>query len=288
MTDQLIDTPKQSHLVYDVGMHKGEDTDYYLKKGFRVISFEADPDLIQFCKQRFKKEIETQQLIIEEGAIIDSDSVQSTNGKVSFFKNEDISVWGTVLGNWAERNASLGATSTKIEVSVVDFKECLQKYGIPYYLKIDIEGMDTVCLKALRSFQFKPSYISIESEKVSFSKLQDEMDLLVQLGFDQFQAINQAKISTQKEPSPAKEGNYASYSFLEGSTGLFGLDLPKNWKNTQQILEKYKTIFNRYKRFGDDSKMSKNPFGKLILRILHRLFKIPGWYDTHAKHSSVK
>ena len=38
-------------------MHKGEDTDFYLKKGFNVIGFEADPELIALCQNRFKNEI---------------------------------------------------------------------------------------------------------------------------------------------------------------------------------------------------------------------------------------
>ena len=46
-------------LIYDVGMHKGEDSDFYLKKGFRVVGFEADPDLAELCRQRFSKQIKT-------------------------------------------------------------------------------------------------------------------------------------------------------------------------------------------------------------------------------------
>ena len=39
-------------LIYDVGMHKGEDTELYLKKGFRVIAFEADPDLVASARTK--------------------------------------------------------------------------------------------------------------------------------------------------------------------------------------------------------------------------------------------
>jgi hypothetical protein len=28
-------------LIFDVGFHRGEDTDFYLKKGFRVVAVEA-------------------------------------------------------------------------------------------------------------------------------------------------------------------------------------------------------------------------------------------------------
>ena len=51
-------TQIRKKLVYDVGMHKGEDSDYYLK-GFDVIRFEADPDLAAQCRSRFSDEIKS-------------------------------------------------------------------------------------------------------------------------------------------------------------------------------------------------------------------------------------
>jgi len=59
-------------LIYDVGMCKGEDTDFYLKKGFRVVAFEADPDLVDMNKKRFAKEINDKKLIIVGGAIVEN------------------------------------------------------------------------------------------------------------------------------------------------------------------------------------------------------------------------
>ncbi len=52
-----------------------------------------------------------------------------------------------------------------------DFSLNLERYGVPHYLKIDIEGMDTECLKALLPFDVRPDYVSIESDKLSFDKL---------------------------------------------------------------------------------------------------------------------
>ena len=54
----LISTPKNKNLIYDVGMHRGQDTDFYLKKGYEVIAFEANPDNADFGRKRFSKEIE--------------------------------------------------------------------------------------------------------------------------------------------------------------------------------------------------------------------------------------
>jgi hypothetical protein len=46
----------KANLIFDVGLHKGEDTDFYLRKGFRVVAFEAHPDLILNCEVRFERE----------------------------------------------------------------------------------------------------------------------------------------------------------------------------------------------------------------------------------------
>ena len=55
---------KKRKLIYDVGLHKGKDTAYYLKKGFDVIAFEADPEFVEMCEGKFKKDILSGRLII--------------------------------------------------------------------------------------------------------------------------------------------------------------------------------------------------------------------------------
>jgi hypothetical protein len=44
----LKDTPPNKNLIYDVGLYKEQDTDFYLKKGFQVVAFEANPENIDF------------------------------------------------------------------------------------------------------------------------------------------------------------------------------------------------------------------------------------------------
>jgi FkbM family methyltransferase len=278
---------KRQNLIYDVGMHRGEDTDYYLKKGFKVIAFEADPNLAAHCRSRFADEIRLGKLQIVEGAIVDS-SVDK-NKTVKFFANKDNSVWGTVVTEWALRNEYLGASNDVIEVQTVDFSDCLKQYGMPYYLKIDIEGMDVVCLKSLQDFEEKPAYISIESEKISFSKLKQEFHYLSLLGYTKFQAINQVAVPSQKEPANSSEGRCVQFSFQEGASGLFGSDLPNIWKSKKQILRRYRLIFLGYLLFGDKAILKKTKFGSRLVRFVNRKsgWKIPGWFDTHAKHSTA-
>ena len=280
---------KYGDLVYDVGMHQGEDTDYYLKKGFRVIAFEANPKLVAKSRSRFADAIRDKKLIIVEGAITDKPGGTSES-TVSFYENAKLSEWGTVVSDWARRNEALGASSQVIEVPIVDFARSLRQFGIPHYLKIDIEGMDTVCLAALAQFEQKPDYVSLESNKASIAELAEELNLLTQLGYTKFKAIQQVHVPRQREPNPSQEGCVVGRRFEVGTTGLFGADLPQEWKDYNDTLREYKFIFFGYRLFGDYGVLRKYFLGEALRRVLCHLLRtpsFPGWYDTHAKHVSA-
>ena len=85
-TSSLYDAQKHPDLIYDVGMHKGEDTEFYLKKGFQVVAFDADPNLVALCRKRFSNIIDQQKLTIVEGAWIDWNGVRLCRVFVEFVK----------------------------------------------------------------------------------------------------------------------------------------------------------------------------------------------------------
>ena len=45
------------NLVFDIGLNRGQDTANYLAKGYNVVAVEANPELVEFCSQRFSREI---------------------------------------------------------------------------------------------------------------------------------------------------------------------------------------------------------------------------------------
>jgi hypothetical protein len=69
-----------------------------------------------------------------------------------------------------------------VTVEGLEFAGILKEFGIPHYLKVDIEGADLLCIHALKNFDSLPSYISLESTKVCCSDLCNEFALLKDLG----------------------------------------------------------------------------------------------------------
>jgi FkbM family methyltransferase len=278
-------TPKVARLIYDVGLHHGQDTDFYLKKGYRVVAFEADPANAEFCRQRFAKEIAAGRLTIVEGAITDD-----RRGRVKFYRNADHSLWGCTSQDWALRNEVMGTTNEIITVPAIDFAREIQKHGIPHYLKADIVGSESVCLRALLKFDEKPDYISIRSEKLVFRRLEQEFDLLEKLGYGRFKAVKQEfEHVTPKLPRRNGNGN-RTHIFEEGSSGPFGEETPGEWRSREEVLRDYRRVFIKYWLFGDYSYLIQTERGRRLIANIERLMgrSMPGWYDTHAVHRSVE
>ncbi|MCU1291118.1 MAG: Polysaccharide biosynthesis protein [Acidobacteria bacterium] len=284
----LKTTEKNPNLIYDVGMHKGQDTDYYLKKGFKVIGFEANPENAAFCRERFAGAVEKGDLIIVEGAITELSARNAKAKTIKFYRNENHSLWGSTCDDWAYRNEVMGTSNEIIEVEAIDFAKCLERYGIPFYLKADIVGSEIVCLKALLEFENKPDYLSIRSEKVIFRRLEYEFELLEQLGYRSYKAIQQ-DFKHLKVPI-GSNGKTELYSFEEGGSGPFAEDSEGAWKSKDEVLTDYKKIFVYYWLFGDYSYLIQTERGRKIIAQMERVARrpLPGWFDTHARHQTIE
>lgn len=270
----------QSDLIFDVGLHLGEDTDFYLKKGFRVIAFEANGDFVRKCQGRFSSAISDNRLVIVHGAV-----APGTSSTLPFYVNLKNTEWGTLNLQWVERNERWGAPSKKIEVPRIDLTEHFRRYGIPYYLKIDIEGLDTQAAVALNGFSDRPQFVSIESDHISFRRAVDEIELLRSLGYRKFKPVQQG--NCYRMALRALDGSPFEHEFEIGSSGVFGDDLPGEWLDYKSCSWAYRKIFATYRSLGHLSPFWKD--GKVRFnRVRGRLERLTGtanalgWHDLHA------
>ena len=78
----------ENTLIFDVGAHIGEDSEFYLRKGFNVVAVEANPALCDGLKQRFADEIDDGRFILVDKAIAEQ------AGSVAFFVNSTTNAYG--------------------------------------------------------------------------------------------------------------------------------------------------------------------------------------------------
>jgi FkbM family methyltransferase len=270
---------RSDDLIFDVGLHRGEDSAYYLSKGYRVVAFEANPGLIAHCRKRFEPELAEGRMTIVEGAI--DDRGRET---VPFFVHDTETVWGTTDEAWAARNAPRGVSS-RIEVEAVDFGQALREYGIPYYLKVDIEGADRICLDAVGDRSERPRFVSIESEKVDPGELVSELRRLAALGYARFAVCQQDGMAGRTITTTTRDGRPLTYAFEQDASGPFGEDVPEPWTDMAGALARYRTIFREYRVFGDGSPFDRRKPARAVRRALSMALgrPLPGWYDTHAR-----
>jgi FkbM family methyltransferase len=271
---------KHPDLVYDVGMNRGEDTEFYLKKGYRVVGFEADPQLVSYCRERFASALADGQLNIVAGVIC---SDPPASGRISFYRSTN-DQWGTIRQEWAERNQRLGSDSSVLDLETVDFAGCLAQFGIPHYMKVDIEGADLICVKTLLQFTERPDYLSIESTKTDFSTLCEEFELFSELGYSRFAVVQQQTIDGRSYKGQSLTGNAVRHVFPEGASGPFGAELAEPYLSQADAIREYERIFRMYRLFGDDSVWRRSVMlYKIAWHVQkHLQVAIPGWYDTHA------
>jgi FkbM family methyltransferase len=175
-------TAMTNDLIYDIGLFNGNDTAFYLACGYRVLAIEADPDLVTAAGKRFKAEIEAKRLTIINVAIAEK------AGTAEFWINEkqpDLNSFDR------QQTARHGDPYHSIKVQCGRLDDIVSEYGIPFYIKIDIEGHDIVCCNQLSPGN-KPKYISVEMSRIELLlRLRD-------IGYDRFKLITQFDLQSVK------------------------------------------------------------------------------------------
>jgi FkbM family methyltransferase len=168
-----------SALVYDLGLHDGGDTAHYLREGSRVVAIDANPVMCAAAASHFRDYIRTGQLtIINRG-------VAEHKGRLVFWVCDEVSEWSSFDQGIASRNNSVKHHA--ITVDCVPIMDIVDDFGIPDYMKIDIEGSDRICIAGLTNAA-APRYISIEMD---FARGDEDIQRLAELGYHSFKVICQ-------------------------------------------------------------------------------------------------
>lgn len=141
-------------IVYDFGAHNGSNIPYYLLKFDKVIAIEANPELAQEISDKFKNEI-------NQGKVVVLNSVVSLlTEDVDFYIHRTNSVLSQLPAPLDIENFYTVKLKSK------KASEIIFEYGIPEYVKIDIEHTDPEIIEDLFTNGIFPKYLSAEMYQV--------------------------------------------------------------------------------------------------------------------------
>jgi len=254
---------RRDDLVYDIGVHNGDDTAHYLQKGYQVVGVEADPTLIPPLQERFSKEITSGQLTLFNAALA------SERKTAEFWICEGYSLWNSFDRSVAAR---MGRKHHAIEIECWPLQDLFARFSIPKYLKMSLHGHEHVFLDSL-SPDFAPAYLSLEMQP-DIQVSRQVFDKVSRLGYRSFKLICQPTLKQLdvRPPSPKTRlrrvaqsipGLYNAYEqisdqlrsrnsgavsgsnpdaapalsgrrgFPEGSSGPFGEDTDGDWMSVE-------------------------------------------------------
>jgi FkbM family methyltransferase len=261
-------------LIFDIGMDQCQDTEFYLKKGFRVVAVDASPEACAKAESRFAAEVASGRLTIVNRAISPSKE------PLRFFLCEDFPGQSTAEPHLRDRLVAQGYRFREITVAACSMADLLAEYGVPRYVKVDIEGYDLVCLEGLKGAAAQPQFISTE---VEFRELRRHLRLLSELGYRRFAVINQRDVPKQVPPAEAREGRFVDHRFEVYSSGLFGLELPAPWMNERDTKRHCWSLWRQAKVYGLLRKLKVvKPLAPALDRIRARMPIAGQWFDIHA------
>lgn len=214
----------RSDLIFDLGLHRGFDTEFYASKGFRVVGVEAVPSLAASAAQRLA--------VYGDSVIVVNKALAERSGEiVPFYTAPNHDDWGSLDRDMASKGVE---DVVEVLVETMSLADLFEAYGVPRYVKCDLEGGDELFCRVLRKLLVKPPFASTECNSLQ------QFDDLLEAGYSYGQLVNQYMHPTVQAPEPAREGAYLPCTFTHHMSGLFGLELPsERWQPLHKVRDQY-------------------------------------------------
>lgn len=152
-------------LVFDIGANDGRYTDAFIELGTKVVAIEPNPSLARILRERFKADVEEVAVGAEPG--------------FAELHLSDVDIFSTLSPEWMDiarrehlTNEWSGET---IRVSVSTLDALIARYGVPSYVKIDVEGYEP---QVLRGLSQPIATVSFEVQGPALHMAADSVDIL--------------------------------------------------------------------------------------------------------------
>ncbi|MCR4337986.1 MAG: FkbM family methyltransferase, partial [Candidatus Omnitrophica bacterium] len=155
-------------------------------------------------------------------------------------------------------------------VTGVTIRKLIKTYGLPYYLKVDIEGADRLCILPLTS-DIRPTYLSFEVG----DDIEELVNHLVSIGFTKFKMINQCNFRALENQRKLIDRichkiiyilGYQHAQYVRRNSRFFRVEKsagPAPWESDGKWWSSAKDLLSKWTKAKDVNKQG-------------------GWYDLHA------
>jgi FkbM family methyltransferase len=162
----FLDQDNSNKLIFDIGANKGNKVKAFLKMGYRVIAVEPEKKALSTLKWRFAKNKNV--TIVDQG-------VSDKEGTLDIHIADSRSGLNTLSDKWVNtletgrdnRIDKKHAFKESYKVNVTTADQIFAKFGLPYFMKIDVEGYEINVLKGMSKL---PPYLSFETNLPEFKE----------------------------------------------------------------------------------------------------------------------
>ena len=210
-------------IIYDFGANNGDDISYYLKKADIVVAVEANPALAKLIEEKYKDAILQGRLFVENCVI----TAHNIDGQVPFYMHK----FGHIISQFPRPHESELKNFDEVMLPSKSVLGIVNKYGRPYYVKVDIEGYDQEILRSLFKNDIYPEFISAESHNI------EVFSLLVSVGvYNAFNLVDGPSVPIlYRDINIDTVQGLENYSFPPHSAGPFGSDIKTKWMTSEQL-----------------------------------------------------
>ena len=161
-------------LFFDIGAHLGEKSKKILDKNLKIVMLEPLPKCVKQLKEDFKNSKNVE--ILEK-------AVGRTVGNMALEVNSKMPTISTMAKHWKNGRFSNQKWDQIISVEVTTLDHLIKIYGLPNYIKIDVEGFE---LDVLLGLSQKAGIISFEFTSEFLDQSIKCLNHLKKIGYKEF------------------------------------------------------------------------------------------------------
>jgi FkbM family methyltransferase len=190
---QRAGPPAGNKLAFDIGANKGNKVSALLGLGYTVIALEPEKSSLSTLRWRFDKDKKV--TIVDKG-------VSDAPGKTKIYIAAPRSGLNTLSTKWKDalqqadtnRWGKAFTYSDSYEIDLTTLDALIRQYGLPYFIKIDVEGYEN---KVLNGLSQPVPFVRFETNLPEF--LEETIECIVKLKSLSREAVFNYSLSDELE-----------------------------------------------------------------------------------------